>query len=119
MMRQIVRCFAEVVAPVAQGMLEMAQGQALGLVVEKLRDHFQSSQVLPGALEDSFEKGMGTVEIALSGPRFYHKTANKEFAERFRVEVLAPIFEEKGWSTRSRSKGKNTAKSIGRRRSRR
>ena len=96
MFEQILECGAEVLAPVAQGVLELIKGKGPQFVIKKLKEHFQTSQVLPKALTEAFAKGLDTVEVALAGPSFYHKTAIREFATTFRKEVLLPFLQKHG-----------------------
>ena len=91
MFKEVTTCMAQMMAPVAQGVLEMIGAEHVGLVVNKLKEHFQSSDILPQAILESFDRGIRTIEVALAGPRFYEKTANKEFAEKFRTEILLPF----------------------------
>lgn len=101
MAHKMLHCAAGIVAPVAQGFWEVASsgmiGAALGSVLEPLRAHFSSSQVLPQALHESLAKGVEMVEVALTGPKFYNKTAIKEFAQNFRKTVLLPVIQKHGF----------------------
>ena len=93
----MIECVAEVLAPIAQGFLEMTEGRIMGGAIESvigvIKSHFQSSEILPHAIHSSFEKGMDTLEVAIAGPRFYNKTAVKEFAQAFQKEILLPFLQ--------------------------
>jgi hypothetical protein len=97
MIEQILQCGADVVAPIAQGVLELLKGKGTQFVIKALKEHFQTSQILPKALTEAFAKAVDTVEVALAGPSFYHKTAVHEFAATFRQEVLLPFLQQHGF----------------------
>lgn len=100
MLAKIAACMVQVMAPVAQGALETLAGGAITgdvyMGVKKfLLDRFHSGTTLQNALRHSFEQAIDTMQVAVAGPRFYHKSADKEFARNFYDKVLIPFLNDR------------------------
>lgn len=92
MFKQILPCAAQVMSPVALGVMDNLK--QLEAVIPALKEHVEGNALLASALTDSFNKALDTLKITLSGPKFYQQSAIEDFASHFHTQIL-PEFLDK------------------------
>jgi formylglycine-generating enzyme required for sulfatase activity len=89
MFKQILPCAAQIMSPVALGVMENVK--KIEPVITTLKEHIEGNELLARALSDSFGKALDTLKITLSGPKFYQQSAIEDFAINFHTQVLPPF----------------------------
>lgn len=95
MLQPIVQCMAQVMSPIAQGLLFITEGKSQEAAIMKLRESLLPNSHLAAALQQMLHQAIETVTVALLGPKLYSKSTLRGFAENFRQEILCPFLLEK------------------------